>query len=202
MDGFFGWAGRARPCVEKAMACARRAVELDADNPVAHENLGHVYMVTGAQQEAIAEQRRAIELEPNSCTAYAYLGAALALAGYSEEAIDAVNRAERGSPRDPFIWIWRTAKCVAHFVAGRYEDALQVAREVRALKPSWYASYVFIAACAALVGQSNEARAAVRDLLALIPHFSVRGMIKNPELSRQADRDRLVDGLRKAGLPE
>ena len=48
----------------------------------------------------------------------------------------------------------------------------------------------------------DEAREAVADLLRLVPHFTLKGVIKNPMFERPADAARMVDGLRKAGLPE
>jgi len=52
------------------------------------------------------------------------------------------------------------------------------------------------------LGYDEDAREAVASLLDLIPRFTIRSVIKNPMFERPVDAARLVEGLRKAGLPE
>jgi len=55
----------------------RRAIELDASNALAHNNLGLAFDDKGQFDDAIVEYRRAIELDPTFADARANLGNAL-----------------------------------------------------------------------------------------------------------------------------
>ena len=48
----------------------------------------------------------------------------------------------------------------------------------------------------------NEAKAAVKSLLKLVPRFSVAAMRRNPMFERADDLERMIEGFRQAGLPE
>jgi hypothetical protein len=48
----------------------------------------------------------------------------------------------------------------------------------------------------------NEAKAAVKSLLKLVPRFSVAAMRRNPMFERAEDLERMIEGFRQAGLPE
>lgn len=55
---------------------------------------------------------------------------------------------------------------------------------------------------AALIGRDSEARAAVRQLLALVPGMTVGGVERHPMFTEAATIGSLLEGLRRAGLPE
>jgi len=202
LAAYHGWAGRVGQTVAEAVRYGDKATELDPQNPLAHESLGWAHSVRGPQEKAIAALRRALELDPNASGAWASLAMAFGFAGRSEEALAAVEKARRGSPRDPFMWKWTLAETVAAFADERFEDAIERAKATIQLQPGFYGSRAFVAASAAHLGRVDEAREAVADLLGLVPHFTVRGVIKNPMFERPADAARMIDGVRKAGLPE
>jgi adenylate cyclase len=95
-------------------------------------------------------------------------------------------------------WYWNVFAFVLH-VAGRFAEALDAySRMVQ--RPSFYHAYV--AACYAELGQMEEARAHAAMALEAKPDFSVEARGKWLPFKREADLQRFLDGLRKAGLPE
>lgn len=58
----------------KAMACYRKAISVDDENPWPHSNLGHELYNIGKYKEAKKELERAIELKPDLTTALIVLG--------------------------------------------------------------------------------------------------------------------------------
>ena len=204
LAAYHGWAGRVGETAAAAIRYGDKAVELDPQNPLAHQSLGFAVTVRGPQEKAIASLRRALELDPNASGAWASLALAYGFVGQTEDALDAIEKAKRGSPRDPFMWLWTSSEATAAFAAfadERLEDAIERAKATIQLQSGWYGTYVLLAASAAHLGRMEEVREAVAALLKLIPHFTVGGVIKNPMYERPADAARLVDGLRKAGLP-
>ncbi len=200
--GYHGWMGRVAPTAAEAIRYGDIATELDPQNPMAHESLGWAHTLRGPQEKAIRSLRRALELDPNASGAWASLAFAVSFTGRPEEALAAVEKARRGSPRDPFMWKWTLAETVAAFAEERLEDAIERAKATTLLQPGWFGSQVLFAAAAAHLGRMDEAREAVADALKLVPHVTVGGIIKNPMFERPADISRLIEGLRKAGLPE
>jgi serine/threonine-protein kinase len=84
---------------DEAIACCRRAIELDRTYAPAHTSLGAALRVKGELGEAIACLRQAIELDPRDWVAHTNLGAALADQGKLDEAIVCWRRAVAGEPR-------------------------------------------------------------------------------------------------------
>src|SRR5262249_13974781 len=85
---------------DDAIACYRRAIELDPKLAQAHGNLGSALSVKGRLDEAIRCFRRAIELDPNFPEPHCSLGHALARRGDFAEALGPFRRGhELGSKR-------------------------------------------------------------------------------------------------------
>jgi tetratricopeptide (TPR) repeat protein len=91
---------------------------------------------------------------------------------------------------------------LAHSFAERYEEAVEWAQRSLQRNPSWFLSYLVLAASCALLGRVEEARAAVRELLRLNSNFSLAGVKPFLSAAEPASAQRAIDGLRKAGLPE
>jgi tetratricopeptide (TPR) repeat protein len=197
-----GWSGRSHDNVETALRYARKAIALDPLNALGHSALSQGYLVHGPMDEAIAAAERALELEPNNATYWRQLGVALGFAGRPEEALAAAENAERGSPRDPERFHVIQCQSCAHFVAGRLEEAYRKSRQAARLQPNFYASYAFMSATAGLLGKEDEAKAAARSLLKLVPRFSIAATRRNPMFERAEDLERMIEGFRLAGLPE
>ena len=101
----------------------RTAVALDEHDPWGHVVLGRVSAYGRDHENAVAELERAIQLNPNLPLARGMLGLVLAYGGKSEQAITELDRAIRANPRDPFNIFYTGPYSVAHYLAGRYEDA-------------------------------------------------------------------------------
>ncbi len=79
--------------LDEAIACYRKAIELDPKYAAAHSNLGAALKEKGQLDEAIACYRKAIELEPKFAAAHSNLGVALKAKDQWEEAIACYRKA-------------------------------------------------------------------------------------------------------------
>ena len=95
-------------------------------------------------------------------------------------------------------WYWTTLARVLH-AAGRYAEALDAYGRI-AERPSFYHAYV--AACHAELGRMEEARKHTALALQARRDFSVAAWGERLPYKNEADLQRFLDGLRKAGLPE
>ncbi len=199
-QAFMGYAPDKDVTISEAYELAKRAITLNEQNEYAHWILGVIQHNSGKHDRAIAEQERALELNPNCSLAHGSLGTALLLSGQPDEASKHIEIAIRLNPRDPSIFFRYSALADAHFVAGRYLEAVQWARKSIQRKPSWRGGHNVLASSLAHLNRLEEAKEAVDYYLENIPDATISKLhlpFKNPN-----DARRLVEGLRKAGLPE
>ena len=69
------------------------------------------------------------------------------------------------------------------------------------MNPENYQSRVGMAAAYGAIGAEDEARAAGQEVLARNPAFTVQSWTLAAPYKNEADLNRELDGLRKAGLP-
>ena len=121
-------------------------------------------------------------------------------AGKSEEAIAEANKAIRLTPRDPELFHFYIAIGTAHFLAGRYAEAVAWSRKVIQEEPRVPAGHRLLAASYGHLGQTVEASAALEGALRVTPHLSLATARNTIHFRNPADSELYIDGLRKAGL--
>jgi tetratricopeptide (TPR) repeat protein len=188
-----------------AMELARTALRLAPRDELAHLLMAWVweYCASGRLEDAIAECERGLEINPNCSLIHANLGFALAALGRSRESIEASRLALQLNPRDPSNFWRHYAIAVAHFAAEDFPAALQQAKKTALSRPHLQSGIIWAAASAAL-GDRGEAHAALEYCLAQRPDLTVGAVVPHFMLrfARDADHERLLALLRKAGLPE
>lgn len=201
----FGWSDDPRAWLAEARKLAERAANLDENNAWVQCVLGLDQFTAKQPEKAIGHYRKAIALNPSFALGYGYLALQLAfIAGKTDEAIEQAERAMRLSPRDPELYHFLYAIGMAHFVAGRYDDAATWAEKAENERPAsiGFGPLRLLAATYAHLGRSDEAREAFASVLEVTPHISATGIRNAIHFSRPEDLERYLDGLRKAGLPE
>jgi adenylate cyclase len=188
---------RAPGALDQALVIARRALALDENDSRCHRALGHIYAHLHQFDRAEFHATRSIALNPNDALAALGLAVVLRYLGRSEEAIEWARKAMQLNPYHP-NWYWGSLARLLH-TAGRYADALDAYSRV-AERPSFHHAYV--AACHAELGQVDQARAHAALAREAKPDFSVAAWGKSIPFKNEADLQRFLDGLRKAGLPE
>ena len=94
--------------------------------------------------------------------------------------------------------------CVAsaHFLAGRYAEALSWAERAVRDNPRFSLAQTIAAASNAHAGRMTEAQKAVVRILEIDPLMRLSNLQEFIPLRKPEDRERFAEGLRKAGLPE
>ena len=165
-----GWALDPAQALDEAQTWARRAVELNDQEPVSHMALGAVLLWRRDFEGALAEFRRMMALDPNFAQGYGASGLGLTYAGRAAEALEPIAMAMRLDPHYPAMLLHFLAQ--ANFSLGNYETAVQHLVERIARNPGTDASRMFLASCYGHLGRVEEARAAWAALLKVNPDFS------------------------------
>jgi adenylate cyclase len=201
----YRWSAAPAEALARADDLVSRVLSASPNNAMAHFVKGEILRAGGKDFEsAIREYEAAIAINPSLAPAYAQLGHAEIRAGRAEEAFVPLQTAIRLSPRDPLLNIWYFIICHADTHLGRDDAAIEWCRRSVAIGPFWI-SYVDLASAYAWTGRKDEAQAAVAELLKLMPNYTVdrwahEGWSSNPVFLAQYQR--IIEGLRKAGLPE
>jgi adenylate cyclase len=193
------WAADPEEALDEAERWARRALELDDQEPVSHMALGNVMLWRRNHDGALDECRRMIALDPNFAQGHSATGLALMYAGRAAEALEAFAIAKRLDPHSPSIVLHFVAQ--ANFSLGRYEAAAEHLLERIARTPATDSSRMLLAACYGHRGRAEEARAVWAELMKINPGFSLAQRERVLPYKEPRDFQRIADGLAKAGLP-
>jgi tetratricopeptide (TPR) repeat protein len=187
------------PDVKQPAELAARAVELDDSDPWAHLAQGYLAFMTRRTDEAVNEFKRALDLNPNFAAAHGYMGLALSLAGRSEEAITHCEQALLMSPQDPQNAIFNTAIAAAHYLAGRYQEAIAFGLKAMQQRTHFTSGYRIYVASLAQAGRIEEAREALARLKELFPEMTIAWIEQYVPYTGDS-MVKFIDGMRKAGL--
>jgi len=179
---------------------AIRAIALDDRNPWGHIALGYLALMERRTEESIAAFGRAVTLNPNSAAAHSHLSRGYAFAGRDREAIEHGEDAIRLSPLDPEMALFLGAIAVAHYAAGRYEEAARYTTEALRLRPGFQGAQRLRCASLAQAGRVEEARSFLATLRLQQPELSIDWIRASVPYQTPRLMQHYLEGMRKAGL--
>ena len=185
----------------KMMDASLDAVRASPRESVAHQALCLAYMWSGEHDKAISEGRRAVTLNPGEATSHACLGNALGNGGEYDEALRYMETGARLSPQDSRGEIFETVAARTNLLAHRYETAVEWARKALQKRPDYTEARLYTASSLGHLGRRDEVPAAIQ-LAALGPPDPSQVLHLWKRFKDPNAMDHILDGLRKAGLPE
>ena len=199
-----GWMTNRVQEIAEASRLAGRAAELGRDDAVALSFSGLALGFCVGDLEAGVELiDRALALNPNLAVAWTASGCLRSRLGDQDEAIEHLARAMRLNPLDPLMFFMQNAVALAHFLAGRYDEAWPLAEKAARRPPFFFSAIRLAAASNAFAGRLDEARKCVARALQLDPDLRISSLKDRVgPFRRLEDLAKYVEALRKAGLPE
>jgi TolB-like protein/Flp pilus assembly protein TadD len=182
--------------LDRALAAARRAVDLAPTHALGHYALATVHFFRKDKVHFYAAAERALSLNPCDAGARAYLGLQIACAGEWERGTEMVESAMQLNPNCPGYFYF--GRCWGSYRAGKYEETLEAV--ARANTPGYFHVPAIRAAALGQLGRHEEARKALQDLLALRPDFAAVARQEYAKYYDDEHVEQVIDGLRKAGL--
>jgi tetratricopeptide (TPR) repeat protein len=190
-----------------AEAKLTKALSSVPDHARGHLWLGLVYICTKRGAQGIAECEHASALDRNLADAHALIELGKAFIGRAEEAEAHIVEALRLSPRDTMAHLWMSRAGLANNNLGSYEQAVAWCRRAIEANRNFPHPHFVLGAALAQLGRLDEARSAVKAGLALNPAFAISraradwtAMSDDPTYLAQTER--VLEGMRKAGVPE
>jgi adenylate cyclase len=181
----------------QAMELARKAIEIDDAEAQAHISLALVLAWMRRLDEAEVHAERAVALDPNSGDAYTSLGTIRDYQGRHEDAVALFTRAHRLDPQFDMS---------LHFLGralltlGRFDEAEIAFKRRLTLAPRSDMTRFYLACLYGRTGRHEEARRYWQETLEVNPTFSVDHLKRILPYRDPDTLDRLVDGLRQAGI--
>jgi hypothetical protein len=203
--------------MQRAEQLADQALTADPGKAVAHLIKALVIksmIVTGQRtpkdrqwSAAIAEAETARDLDPNFASAHAEASMGRLFRGHAEEGFSGLETAIKLSPRDPVRPIWEVNICHLHSHLAQWDKAIEHCHLAVQGAPYVWFPYADLVAANAWLGRGDEAKAALADLSKVKPGLTAKmytdeaaTFSDNPVFTQQISR--MVEGMRKAGLPE
>ncbi len=185
------------PPLDRALASANKAVDLDPFDARAYQALYTVQFLRGDTKEFQRIGKKALELNRNSLDLIGDYGAKLAMSGLWTEGLPLVRNAVERNPAPPG-WLF-TPLVYYEYMNGNYAEALSFVDRMNT--PDYYRTHVLRAMIYGQQGDTAKAKAALDQIERLKPQFLYDPVADMKHWGLAADiLAQSVDGLRKAGV--
>jgi adenylate cyclase len=176
---------------------ARKAVEIDANDPEGQAVLAFWRGSGGQGEQALRGLAATLAQNPNSAWAIGINGVILVMLGRTSEGRAALFAAMRLNPRDPSVALFPGWIAISYYFDCDYAHAVTMANTVLERYPHYANIYKWLAATLGQLGLRDEAREALEHAIpSKLFEFHVRS---RPAWFRPEDHEHLLRGLRKAG---
>ena len=200
LDFTSGWGESPEDSLDEALRHARKAAQLDSADSFPHRLMTNMHSMRGQYDDALNHVRRALRLNPNDANAYVALSQLLIYLGQPDEALNAVKTAMRLNPHHPSWYWWHNG--LALIMAGDCEAALTPLKEALLRYPGVVTPHRHLAVCYMRLGREADARNEVAEIIKLEPAYSLQRLSFRLPFKHQEDRERYLDDLRRAGVPD
>jgi adenylate cyclase len=197
-DAMNGWSADREASLRRAIELASRSISLNQDSPVAYFVKGLAYRELGEYVMALVEAEKAIENDPNYANGHLLLATLLVFAGRPEDGLERIRKAMLLNPHHPYNYTLHLGQAL--YILGRYDEAVAALEKGIASNPASQRLHVWLAAAYAQAGDTGSAEWEVDQILTLDPQFSLNRIEGTFPFKDPADRERVLKGLRKAGL--
>jgi len=199
-DAMDGWVTTPLPSLEQAAEFAEKAAAINASLPQVHFVRGLVDLFRRRHLPAIAAAQRAINFDPNYADGYALSAWILNYAGRTDEALLAMEQAMRLNPRPTASYLEVLGEI--RFVQRRYGESAAVFERVLDINPNYMRARMWLVTALVHAGAADRTEWEATELMVLSPEFSLKRLEFAFPFQDPRVLEALLDGLRKAGLPD
>jgi len=186
-----------------AISLARRALAVGDDDAITLV-LGGFTLVMLKQDYAtgLDAVRRAVALNPGSGFVSAMAGCALIFGDKPEVGLSYLEQAMAHGPLDPNFFSHLTVAAYGQLFSGHPELAANLAERSLALNSEWDSTYWVLISAYIQLDHFSKAEDLAARLSAMCPDATVSKYRKSLPIRSPESLEMIMNGLRKAGLPE
>ena len=179
---------------QKALAAARKAVELDESLAEAHTSLANALVLNQQFSASVPEFQRAIELNPNYATAHHWYGEELQNEGRFDEAVAELKRAQE---LDPLSLVINSVLGATMATADRGDEAIEQLRKTIEMDPTFDLAPWFLGQAYEDKGRLAEAIAQYEKAMQLSPDPAVQASLARAYVlaGRKEEARKILDDL-------
>ncbi|MCZ6862224.1 MAG: winged helix-turn-helix domain-containing tetratricopeptide repeat protein [Alphaproteobacteria bacterium] len=200
---FFGWAlmwPEFDNNLDRANELAERGVALEGASAIALARLGWIQTFLRRYDQSVANLEKAIALAPGNADVNATFGGALSYWGNPERALELMEKAFSIDTVVPPNWDFHVGR--SQLILRRYDEAVSRFLKTVEWAPKFTAAYVHLAIAYDEMDRTGDANDAVKTVLEITPQFTLKEVARILPYRIDEVRNRFLDSLRKAGLPE
>jgi adenylate cyclase len=193
----YGWSTAPEDTPAAQMELLNRALASNPGYALGYYLKSLVLFLDKQYSEAVEAGRIGSTVDPNSANLFFAMGQGEWPLGRCDEAITHIKQAFRLSPRDPLSGLWHMNIGLSDFCLGRMDDASGEIRHAIEIGYRPYLPFAFLAGIEGAKGNQAEAKSALAEARRLYPQLTVKWFAETTPATTK-----ILDGLRKAGLPE
>ena len=194
----FGWSTTAEDTYAAQLELLTKATAINPGYAFAYYVKSLASFRTKQLPQAIEAAQTAVALDPNAAYGYYAMALVEARLGHCEQSIAHAKQAFALSPRDPLGGAWHSNLGVAEICRGRLDAAIAEFKQAIDAGYRTYFPYAYLAAAEAARGNDAEAKLALAEARRVNPQLTIKWFAENEPVLPPT----IVDGWRKAGLPE
>jgi TolB-like protein len=203
MSHFYGWVYELPgfdSTLDQSIELAERGVALDNSSAIALSRLGWIQLWFRRYDQAFANLEKATQQAPNNADVYATYAQVLNYSGNPEKGLEMIEKAFRLESVPPPIFEYYAGQ--SHLMLRQYDHALSRFKRMVEQAPKIIFGHILLACTYVELDQLDEAHSAIREALEIAPQYSVKEAARIFAYRYDEDRERILDCLREAGLPE
>ncbi len=177
----------------------KKVLATDDTRSGAYYTLAGIALIKRQYDKGIAYCEKALSLNPPPHV-LAHCGRIWTYVGRPEEALELARKAMRRNPYFAPSYFYTPGN--AHRLMGNYDEAIAALKAWYDGDPKSVPALVQLTSVYAEAGRMEEARAMAKKLLKRAPKFSLKRPKRILTYKNPADKERIIENLRKAGVPE
>ena len=180
--------------------CAQNAIDIDPYCADAYSVMAMYHMELREFDLAVENAEKSIELAPGNAENLCEAAAIFNKCGDAHRALELAKRAMRLCPmyRAGFL----RGVAAAYRFTGLPELSADTFKEAVRRQPDLLSGYVNLSSVLGELNRLEEAKATAKHILRLAPDFSINAYAEGLAYKNPQDLERVVQGLRAAGLPD
>src|SRR6516162_5360254 len=196
--------------LDEAEVLLSRAAGLAPDHNGVLKARALLLRARGQFADAVLATAAVIARNPGEPTCYKEMGLNKLYLGETQQAAEWFRRADAIAPRDPDRWTWLQGLGRALMQLGQDDEAGDALSQAMESNPGYLRGKAWLAAAEALAGDVERAGSHLAEYLTTEPEMTVRRFAEERssvplELTNQVyqnEIERILDGLRRAGMPD